>query len=471
LGPDKIDKDHLTFLLKEGNATMKRRTKLNVKFYLGSFILVLCTLFLLAGTAAAANVIKIGTSGPMKFPAGEDMYIGAKMAADEINAAGGVTIEGAPYKIEIVKADSNEFLSVPDAVSALERLITVDKVNFVIGGTRSEAILAQQQVMAEHKVIYIMAGGGSPKLAEEVGKNYDKYKYFFRTTTPHALYQVQATSAALDLVAKKIRKDFGIQKPKVAVVGEKALWVDAIVGYAQSVLPKLGMEIVGVWRPSPNANDLSAELSAIKSSGAQIIFTVFTGPVGIVFSKQWGELEIPAIPVGINVEAQSYRHWGSTEGKCEYEITLNTIARANISPKSIPAFDKFVKIKGDSPVYTGMGGYDGVYILAQAAEKAQSLNSDKVVSALEKTDYRGVAGRIVFTPPGDKLPHDVKYGPGYSTFFGQQWQKGKLVLVWPDGNEVNPAIGAGTGWESIKYEGTVDVKFPPVMIKHWGRAK
>jgi branched-chain amino acid transport system substrate-binding protein len=441
------------------------------KFYLGSFLLVLCSFFLLAGAAAAANTIKIGISGPMKFPAGEDMYIGAQMAADEINATGGAKIGGAPHKVEIVKADSNELLSVPDAVNTFERLILVDKVNFIIGGVRSEAILAQQEVMAEHKVIYVTVVGGAVKLTESVAKNYDKYKYFFRSTCPHIGYQVQGLSASIDLVAGKIRKEFGIQTPKVAVVAEKIVALDPIIGYCQSVFPKLGMEIVGVWRPSPTANDLSAELSAVKSSNAQIIFTFFTGPVGIIFGKQWGELEIPAIPVGVNVEAQSKRYWNQTAGKCEYEMTLTAIARARISPHTIQTLDKFVKIKGQTPVYTAAGGYDSVYILTQAAEKAQSLESDKVVSALEKTDYQGIAGRIVFTPPGDKLPHDLKFGPGYTTFFCQQWQKGDLVTIWPDGNEVNPVIGAGAGWKGLKYEGTVDVKLPPVMIKYWGRTK
>ena len=448
---------------------LKAGSKLNLYWKLQ--LAVLGVFLLTASTAFAASVIKIGVSGPMKFPAGEDMYIGAQMAADEINAKGGISIKGTVHKVEIVKTDSNEYLSVPDAVNSLERLVNVDKVNFVIGGARSESILAQMEVMAENKIVYIMAGGGSPKLTEQVGKNYDKYKYFFRTTTPHAVYQVQGVSAVIDLVAKKIRKELGIQKPKVAIVGEKAIWVDAIVNYAKAVFPKMGMEIAGVWRPSATANDLSAELSAIKSAGAHIIFTIYTGPVGIIFSKQWGGLEIPAIPVGINIEAQSYRHWKTTEGKCEYEITLNAVARANISPRTISAFDKFVKIKGDSPVYTGMGGYDGVYLLMLAAEKAQSLASDKVVAELEKTDYQGVAGRIVFNPPGDKLPHDLKYGPGYLTFFGQQWQKGKLVLVWPDGSELHPVIGAGSGWDKVKYPDTVEIKLPPVMIKHWGKAK
>ncbi|HAZ31975.1 MAG TPA: hypothetical protein DCY61_04705, partial [Dehalococcoidia bacterium] len=69
--------------------------------------------------------IKIGVIGPMKFIQGEHHWAGAEMAAEEINAAGGVDVGGVMHRIELIKADSNEILSIIDAVSAMERIITV----------------------------------------------------------------------------------------------------------------------------------------------------------------------------------------------------------------------------------------------------------------------------------------------------------------------------------------------------------
>jgi len=77
----------------------------------------------------------------------------------------------------------------------------------------------------------------------------------------------------------------------------------------------------------------------------------------------------------------------------------------------------------------------------------------------------------VFYPCGHKYAHDVKYGPGYLTIFGQQWIQGKHVLIWPDGNDINPVVGAGKGWKGFKYEGTVEVTLPPVMVNYWSGAK
>jgi branched-chain amino acid transport system substrate-binding protein len=95
-----------------------------------SIVLVFCLSFF----AWAADPIKIGIIGPMNFTQGEGMWNGATMAADEINKAGGITVKGAKRPIEIVKLDSNEFLSVPDATNAMELGVSRYKVDFLVGG-------------------------------------------------------------------------------------------------------------------------------------------------------------------------------------------------------------------------------------------------------------------------------------------------------------------------------------------------
>jgi len=75
----------------------------------------------------ASDTLKIAVVGPMKFPAGEHMWDGAELAAKEINDRGGVLIDGNVFKIDLIKADSNEYRSVPDAVNALVRVITSNK--------------------------------------------------------------------------------------------------------------------------------------------------------------------------------------------------------------------------------------------------------------------------------------------------------------------------------------------------------
>ena len=69
--------------------------------------------------AWGAKTIKIGVIGPMQFMQGKGHWNGALMAAEEINAKGGVQVGDKKMKIELVKADSNEFLNVTDATNAM----------------------------------------------------------------------------------------------------------------------------------------------------------------------------------------------------------------------------------------------------------------------------------------------------------------------------------------------------------------
>lgn len=89
----------------------------------------------------------------MSHVSGKYITWSIEMAAEEINEAGGVSVAGVKRPVELVKVDTNELQSVPDAASAVERAITVDKVDFLIGAWRSEAVLAMQDVAMDYKKI------------------------------------------------------------------------------------------------------------------------------------------------------------------------------------------------------------------------------------------------------------------------------------------------------------------------------
>jgi branched-chain amino acid transport system substrate-binding protein len=412
------------------------------------------SLFVGMGLSAwAADPIKIGVIGPMQFTQGKGHWNGATLAAEEINKAGGISVKGTKRPIELIKVDSNEFLSIPDATNAMELAISKYKADFVMGGFRTEAVLVMQDIAMDNKKIFLGCGAAHPELCTRVTKDYNRYKYWFRITPINSKHLVAVDFILLDMVAKAISKELGIPKVKVAIVAEKAAWADPMVKIAQANLPKMGMEVVGVWRPSPTATDTTAELSAIQRAGAHIIFTTFSSSVGIPLAKQAGELKIPAAVAGINVEAQKDGFWKATGGKGNYGLTINTYARVKITPKTIPFFDKYLKQFKEAPNYTA-GTYDAVYMLKDAIEKAGTLDADKLVPVLEKTDMVDTAGRFVFTKD-----HDVTWGPGFVTALGTEWQDGKNVCVWPN------------GWKGVKYEGTVDYKLPPVMVEHYKKKK
>ena len=403
------------------------------------------------------GTIRVGVIGPMTFIQGEQHWYGAEMAADEINEAGGVVVGNETMQIELVRIDSNEMLSVPDAKMAMEKAITVDGVDFLVGGFRTEAVLAMQDVAMDNQKIFLGCGAADTILCERVAEDYDRYKYWFRVTPVNSNLLVTISLFVLENVIGVVKDELGIEDVKVALLMEKAAVGDDLVYASEHVVPLMGVELVGTWRPSPTATDVTAELSAIKDSGAHIILTYFSGPAGIVYAKQWGELEIPAASAGINVEAQKSGFWDATGGKGNYDTTLNTYARIAQTDKTIPFYDKFVEETGEFPTYTA-GTYDALYILKEAIEKAGTLDSDAVVPELEDTEYYGSAGRIMFMPTTISTPHDLMWGPEYVTGIGTQWQDGELLCVWP------PPDGS---WKGVVYEGAVAYELPPWVIDYW----
>src|SRR5712692_2455877 len=379
-----------------------------------------------APIASAQGAIKIAILGPMAFVQGENHWAGAEMARDEINKAGGINVGGRRMQIELIRADTNEIQSVPDATNATERVITRDKADFLIGGFRSEAVLAMQEVAADNKKLFLGAGAAHPQLGARVEQDYNRYKYWFRVTPLHVGDLVKASFAVLGVAAEQFRKQHKIAAPKVAIVAEKAIWTEGIVKAAQANFPKMNLDVVGLWQPSAVATDVTAEVAAIKRAGADLVFTVLSGPVGIVVGRQMGEQQIPAIAVGINVEAQKDEFWDATAGKAQFAATLETVSEVEMTSKTIPFYKAFRQRFKKGPTYNAAGTYDSLYLLKDVIEKAGSVDTEKLIPILEKTVFTSVGGVIEF----DKR-HDLTYGPTRVTGIAIQWQDGKKVPFWP----------------------------------------
>jgi branched-chain amino acid transport system substrate-binding protein len=424
-----------------------------------AFFLVMTISFPVLG----AKTIKIGVIGPMQFMQGKGHWNGATMAAEEINAKGGVKVGKNKMKIEIIKADSNEFLNVTDATNAMELLLTRDKVDFVVGGFRSEAVLAMQDIAMDHKKIFIGCGAAHPEICLRVAKDYDRYKYFFRGTPFNSKFLARTSFIHMATVGAILKKYLNIPQVKTAVVAEKAMWADPMIKAAEGFIPKMGMEVAGIWRPSAVATDVTAELSAIQRSGAHMIFTMFSSSVGIPFARQAGELKIPAVQVGINVEAQKDGFWEATQKMGNYVMTMNTYARGvEVNELTKPFVDTYIKRFGEVPAYTADTYGVIVYNLVPVIEQAGTLDADKLVAIMETREFKSPAGKVglMKTPEGQQL-HDLKWGPGYLTSLGVQWQDGKLVGVWPMKWKATPEA------PEITYKGIVPYKIPPWVIEKY----
>ena len=151
-----------------------------------SLVLVLVGLPFLSHQAnASGKPIVIGAPLATAFLYGWDAERAMKLAAEEINAKGGVTVgkEKRPLKIEAMDTrDLEPGVPVSDALLVVEKLILEKNADFIVGGpVRSEAALAAMDLLSKYKKVSILTTGAlTPKYHQRVAEEYDKFKYCFR---------------------------------------------------------------------------------------------------------------------------------------------------------------------------------------------------------------------------------------------------------------------------------------------------
>ena len=130
----------------------------------------ICGLGLATSAQAAESTIKIGVIGEDAAVAGTSITKAAQLAADEINAKGG--IKG--HKVQVITYDDHS--SAADAVRAFQRAVNQDKVDAVIGSYISEVALAIEPWSARLKKVFITPGAASTDISKHVHDDYAHYK-------------------------------------------------------------------------------------------------------------------------------------------------------------------------------------------------------------------------------------------------------------------------------------------------------
>jgi branched-chain amino acid transport system substrate-binding protein len=399
--------------------------------------------------AAAADNIVIGCPLSTAFLYGWDAERGVKLAVDEINAQGGVNVGGKklPFKVEVIDTrDLEPGVPVSDALMAVEKLILEKKADFLIGGpVRSEAALAAMDLLGKYKKISILTTGSlTPAYQARVEKEYDKLKYCFRI---HG----EAVQLVKEIMAcfTELKEKYGLNKVFIMVQDvSHARGGGDVLG---KVAAKAGWTVTGTEVYPTGTTDFSMGLLKAKDTGAQVLNIWMDMPESSILLKQWYELKIPALPFGSTLAAaEQPGFWKATDGKGEY--TLCNVVNAGNAPSkatdwTMKFYDAYAKKWGVEPEGLGSSSsYMAVYVLKDAIERANSMDSDKVVAALEKTDMMGVYGRIRFNPKNHQIipALDPKEG-AVGTIL--QWQAGKRIVVFP------------------KSIATGDIELPPWMKK------
>ena len=398
---------------------MKRTSRLRLFGLPQLFGVAALGLVATAGGASGAETLKIGVIAEAQAIAGASIPQAAQLAADEINAKGGV--DG--RKIEIVSYDNHS--SSADSVRAFQRAVNEDKVNAVIASYISEVVLALEPWASRLKTPFVTPGAASNEISKSVHADYEKNKYTFHGYLTSAALALSVCDAAKDLLVDQ-------KHMKTAVImSEDAAWTKPLdVGY-EECLPKIGLKVVDHIRFSPDTTDFTPIFNKIEGSKPDVIITGISH-VGVQPTVQWKNQQVPIPMFGISSQATNETFGKDTNDAAE-GVLYQGVSGPNVAvtPKSVPFADGFKKRYGNYPSYAGYTAYDEVYYIADAVKRAGSTEADKLVAALEKTDWEGTIGRVQFYGKDDPFTHSIKYGKGLITGLMLQWQSGKQVSVWP----------------------------------------
>ena len=419
----------------------------------GSLFLVIGLLslsFIGQEAKAAEKPIVLGCPLSTAFLYGWDAERAIKLAVEEINAKGGVSVgkEKRPFKVEVIDTrDLEPGVPVSDALLVVEKLILEKNADFIIGGpVRSEAALAAMDLLSKYKKVSILTTGVlTPAYHKRVGDEYEKFKYCFRITGEVGwMVTGEFIPALMDIKAK-----FGLNR--LFIMLQDVAHARAGGDIVAKIASEKGWEVLGKEIYPTGTTDYSVGLLKAKKDNAQVILIWMDMPETAILLKQWYDMKIPALPFGTIISAaEQPGFWKATEGKGEYCLA-SVVNAGNAPSKATPWTMRFVeayqKKYGLEPEGYGTStSYMTPYVLKDAIERAGSLDSDAVIAALEKTDMVGVYGRIRFNPKNHQVIPSVDPNEGaVGTIF--QWQAGKRVVVFP------PKIAMG------------EIKLPPWMKK------
>lgn len=396
-------------------------------------LVFVCVMF--AWEAWAADPIVIGVSTSLGFLEGKESLKAVEMAVTEINDAGGVKVgtEMRPFKVESIDLrDAAPGVPVPEALLGLEKIILSKKpAALVVGPFRSEALMAGMDIIAKYKVPLLGTIAMTPGSEAKVKKNPEKYKYIFRTCL-NAVHLVKYLAGTMSL----INKEFGFDK--VYVMHQDVAWARATADFVKKLyFEKAGWTVIEVEAFPTGTSDFSSSLLKARSKGAQVIMPVFDMPQSGTLVKQWNAMKVPALLAGFISPLAGSEAWKTFDGKIVGALnTIFELGSAMPSEMYEPSktfYQKYKQTYGKE-MQAGHGpapSYESVYILKEAIERAQSLDSDAVVAELAKTDRLGVVGRVKFDEG-----HQAVYGfdpkeTCVSTVF--QWTAdGKRAIVFPE---------------------------------------
>lgn len=472
--------------------------------------------------------IVIGIAGEVGHATGDMQWAAAQIAAGAINNAGGVDIDGTPHTVTMQMIDTKEVSDETGEQGTIALSAAIDDVDFVMGGFRTESTEVYREVAMDAQKLFFNCGASTEALQHSAVTDYDRYKYWFKTTPPNEYLLASSVLRTLDTVAIKLRQALGLAPDAeltAVIISEDLKWAsDEQVPEYEDGLPALDIKLLDTYLV--DSLDPASTMGALTDIQANydphFIIPVLSGTMGVAYA-QGKQAYVPnAMSVGINVYAQLKAPWADDLATvppggpaCANHIQLDTWAEGlEQSAMTADFLNGFLSVVGEYPLYTA-ATYDASFTLKAALEdvaymedgvgkaKANDLiawfedpaNAQPITSARKLVTYAEPGTTVDGKPalsedqvaalyPGTEyntadwvMPphttHDIIYGPEYVTAVGVQWQWDeaagvwKKVGIWPMEIEGVDLVDQYGDW-NFQYPGTKPLVIPQNVIDHFG---
>jgi len=309
----------------------------------------------------------------------------AELAVSELNAAGGITVAGKTYRIELLVEDN---AAKPDqSAAAANKLITQDEVLAIVGPNASLGAIPASEIAETSRTLLITPWSTNPKTTLDNRTGLPK-KYVFRACfTDPFQGQVLARFITEKLGAKTagVLYDVASEAPK----SQAELF--------RSTFEELGGSVVAFETYTTGDRDFSAQLTKIKSAKPDVVFLpAYYNDVGLIGQQ--------ARRQGIDQPLVGSDAWSSpeliklSEGAVEGAYFANHYAADIATPAAQKFISAYQQAYGNAPDDVAALTYDSFGLLFEALRNAAAPERQAVRDAMAAVSgYTGVTGDIRFT--------------------------------------------------------------------------
>ena len=381
-------------------------------------ILVVVAIVVVAGVVAAwqltqvpsaeARKIKIGLVAGYQLAEGQDMDRAAKLAVEEINAAGGVYVAewNTKVEIELVIIDTVDDSST-NSVGPVTQAVEETQVDLLIGGYTSSGTLANQKVAIDNKVPYIITGassslvtrrgpqgnyGGLPEDSELRITDEEGMSYMFHYCTTTADYSATVVKFFAEEMKPLLDSTYDFDSSRnlrLAILYRDDAFGRGVVADSKAVIDAENLPIdVVIERSYPTtATNFQTDLTAVKEAGPDAVYVVdFVANTAEIIRE--GQADVGLNTVYIAVECCEDPKFYELLAEYGHEQLLESKFAPYAGPpyylESITTYVEAYQAKYDKlPGMMGADTYDAFYIAADAIERAGTVDKAAVRDAIE----------------------------------------------------------------------------------------